>query len=79
MAALHPVVRVHSFSYGIQPQVTLRQCRCVQMADGPLAAELRWLPQLTALHLGETAAGDETLAALTFAHRTAAWAATYGG
>ena len=49
-----------------------------QMADAPLAAELRWLPQLTALHLGDTAAGDETLAALTFAHRATAWAVTYG-
>ena len=50
----------------------------VKMADEPLAAELGRLPQLTALQLGETAAGDATLSALTFAHRAGSWATTYG-
>ena len=48
------------------------------MADEPLAAELGRLPHLTAVQLGSTAAGDATLAALTFAHRAASWAKTYG-
>ena len=54
-------------------------CNCTQMADGPLAAALGRLPQLTAVQLGETPAGDATLEALTFAHRAASWAKTYGG
>ena len=49
-----------------------------QMEDGPLAAALGLLPQLTALQLGATPAGDATLEALTFAHRAAAWSETYG-
>jgi len=49
-----------------------------QMADEALAAALGTLPQLTALQLGDTPAGDATLGALTFAYRAAAWAETYG-
>ena len=48
-----------------------------QMADEALAAALGALPQLTALQLGDTPAGDAALGALTFAYRAAAWAETY--
>ncbi len=48
------------------------------MEDEALAAALGTLPQLTALQLGDTPAGDATLGALTFAYRAAAWAQTYG-
>ena len=48
------------------------------MADEALAAALATLPQLTALQLGDTSAGDATLGALTFAYRASAWAETYG-
>lgn len=48
------------------------------MQDAPLAVALAALPQLAALNLGHTAAGDATLAALTYAHRAAAWSRKHG-
>ena len=48
------------------------------LQDAPLAVALAALPQLSALNLGHTAAGDATLAALTYAHRAAAWSREHG-
>ena len=36
------------------------------------------VPQVEALNLGATSAGDATLAALTYAHRAAAWQREHG-
>jgi hypothetical protein len=57
---------------------TCVEFRVWDLQDASLGVALAALPQLSALNLGHTAAGDATLAALTYAHRAAAWSREHG-